>query len=160
MALLSQSPGVCVLATCYMLYGSEICRRAGCADEGPKPRNLRRLIALHNDPAMSVLYADMQRRCQIRLALILSSAAERVAGMNVPRSPVAWSCDPAHRKEIRWGAVARAFSTLWDYGYRSCCRFAAGVATDGESIDCASWHGREDERYQAISATPERFLFG
>jgi hypothetical protein len=55
---------------------------------------------------------SMQRRCQITLVHILSSAAERVAGMNVPRSPVAWSRDPAHRKAVRWGAVARASNTL------------------------------------------------
>jgi hypothetical protein len=55
MGLSSQSPGVCVLATCYMLCGSEIEEQAV---QTGNQNNLRRLIALHGGPAMSVLCAE------------------------------------------------------------------------------------------------------
>ena len=55
-------------------------------------RNRRRVrppAALQSGPVMSVLYAE-------DVESFFSSAAERVAGMSVPRSPVAWSYDPAN----------------------------------------------------------------
>ena len=56
MALLSQFPGVCVPATCYMLYGSEMEEQA--VQTRRNRRRFRRLTALRGGPALSVLYTE------------------------------------------------------------------------------------------------------
>jgi hypothetical protein len=58
MALLSQSPGVCVPTTCYSLCSSEMEEQAVQTKNRSERRNLSRQTVSHGGPAISVLCAE------------------------------------------------------------------------------------------------------